>query len=177
MEKNNNISDHKGFLFRLSDLEVMETPKGTGRKYLGWSKSTFSSITCLLQPNCSTHPHSIEIVVANWLQTNQNSRSKKNTRMQRARHTAIGCLLGLRICFFLVQRTVTQKRERLIELLESFCANYWETVGGARGACVTQKRKKERKVIEEKMISGQPKSFLPRPLGIFITFRVWESYI
>jgi hypothetical protein len=144
MEKNNNISHHKGFLFRLSDLEVMETPKGTGRKHLGWSKSTFSSITCLLQPNCSTHPHSIEIVVANWLQTNKKSRSKKNTRMQRERHTAIACLLGLRICFFLVQRTVTQKRERLIELLESFCANYWETVGGGRGACVTQKRKKEK---------------------------------
>jgi hypothetical protein len=35
MEKNNNISDHKGFLFQLSDLEVMETPKGRGRKDLG----------------------------------------------------------------------------------------------------------------------------------------------
>jgi hypothetical protein len=35
-----------------------------------------------------------------------------------------------------------------------------------------KRKKKERKVIEEKMISGQTKSFLPRPLGIFITFRV-----
>jgi hypothetical protein len=37
----------------------------------------------------------------------------------------------------------TQKRERLIQLLESFCPNYWKTVGGwGGGACVTQKRKK-----------------------------------
>jgi hypothetical protein len=93
--------------------------------------------------------------------------------MQRERHKAIACLLGLRICFFLAQRTVTQKRERLIELLECFCPNYWKTVGGGGGELVKpKKKKKELKVIEEKMISGQPKSFLPRPLEIFTTFRV-----
>jgi hypothetical protein len=65
--------------------------------------------------------------------------------MQRERHKAIACLLGLRICFFLAQRTVTQKRERLIELLESFCPNCWKTVGGWGGACETQKEKKKKR--------------------------------
>jgi hypothetical protein len=59
------------------------------------------------------------------------------------RHTAIACLLGLRICFFLVQRTVTQKRERLIELLESFCPNYWKKWGGS--LCNPKKKKKRKK--------------------------------
>jgi hypothetical protein len=64
--------------------------------------------------------------------------------MQRERHTAIACLLGLRICFFLVQRTVTQKRERLIELLESFCGGLLEDSWGWGGACETQKEKRKK---------------------------------
>jgi hypothetical protein len=32
-----------------------------------------------------------------------------------------------------------------MELLESFCPNYWKTVGGGTGACVTQKTKKKKK--------------------------------
>jgi hypothetical protein len=172
MEKKNNISNHKGFLFRLSD------PRGHGREEEEniWGDQRAPSLLSLVFCNLIALPTPIQWKLLLQIGCKQIRRAEAR-RIQECREkdTAIACLLGLRICFFLVQRTVTQKRERLIELLGSFCTNYWKTVGGGGGACVTQKRKKEkkeRKVIEEKMISGQPKSFLPRPLGIFITFRV-----
>jgi hypothetical protein len=107
------------------------------------------------------------------LAANKSEEQKQEEYKNAERKTHSNCLpVGFEDMLLSGTKNSDSKRERLIELLESFCANYWETVGGARGACVTQKRKKERKVIEEKMISSQPKSFLPRPLGIFITFRV-----